>query len=82
MKPPMTKLQISNQMIELLDTDPDYAALPSQQAEAYQLLIAIGEGPHSEQTIVEQLGLKSVLPWRSRLEHLQERGLIRVLAPV
>jgi hypothetical protein len=76
------KRQINNQTIELLETDPDYGALPQQQAEAYQLLIALGEGPHSEQAIVEQLGLKSALPWRSRLEHLQERGMIRVLASV
>lgn len=74
------KRTVGNQTIELLDLNPSYDQLPTQQAETYQLLLAIGEGPHSEQAMVEQLGLKSALPWRSRLEHLQERGLIRVLA--
>jgi hypothetical protein len=84
----MTKLQISNRTIELLVTNPDYGALPTQQAEAYQLLMTLGDGNHTEQAIVAQLGLKSPfglkspLPWRSRLEHLQERGWIRILAVV
>lgn len=71
---------IGEQVIELLDSNPDYDQLPEGQALAYRLLMMIGEGPYSEQAIVTQLGLKSALPLRSRLEHLEERGLIRVMA--
>jgi hypothetical protein len=76
------KRKIDAQIIELLDAAPDYTQLPAGQAEAYHLLMALGEGNHTEQAIVAQLGLKSPLPWRSRLEHLQERGLVRILAVV
>jgi hypothetical protein len=73
------KLQIGNRAIELLEDNPNYELLPSGQAEAYRLLMALGEGQHSEAAIVEQLGLKSHLPLWSRIEHLEERGLVRVL---
>ncbi len=76
------KRKIDAQIIELLDAAPDYTQLPPGQVEAYHLLMSLGEGNHTEQAIVAQLGLKSLLPWRSRLEHLQERGWIRVLAVV
>jgi hypothetical protein len=76
------KRRIDAQTIELLHAAPDYTQLPAGQAEAYHLLMALGDGTHTEQAIVAQLGLKSPLPWRSRLEHLQERGWIRVLAVV
>lgn len=71
---------IGERAIELLESNPDYEQIPSEQAEAYRLLLALGEGQHSEQAIVAQLGLKSPLPLWSRIEHLAERGLIQVLA--
>lgn len=50
--------------------------------EAYRLLVALGEGQHSEEAIVEQLGLKSRLPLWSRIEHLEERGMVQILKTV
>jgi hypothetical protein len=73
---------IGSQAIELLDSNPVYETLPSGQAEAYRLLMELGEGQHSEEAIVQQLGLKSRLPLWSRIEHLQERGMIRILKTV
>jgi biotin operon repressor len=42
----------------------------------------LGEGQHSEESIVQQLGLKSRLPLWSRIEHLEERGMVRILKKV
>lgn len=73
---------IGDWAIELLELNPDYEQLPTGQAEAYQLLLELGEGQHSQQAIVTRLGLKSPLPLWSRIEHLEQRGLIRVFASV
>lgn len=76
------KLIIGSRAIELLEANPVYETLPSGQAEAYRLLMELGEGQHSEEAIVQQLGLKSRLPLWSRIEHLEERGMVRILKPV
>jgi hypothetical protein len=73
------KLEIGHQALELLDANPVDETLPLGQADVYRLFIQLGEGHHDEQAIVEQLGLKSRLPLWSRIEHLQERGMIRIL---
>lgn len=76
----MTKLQISGRTVELLQDNPDYSNLPSQQADTYRHLLTLTEGQWSEQALVAQLGLRSPLPLWSRLEHLQERGWVQLQA--
>ena len=73
------KLIIGSRAIELLEPNPAYNLLPSGQAEAYRLLMSLGEGQYDEKAIVEQLGLRSRLPLWSRIEHLEERGMVRIL---
>lgn len=76
----MTKLQISGRTVELLQADPDYSKLPTQQAETYQHLLTLAEGCYSELALVADLGLRPPLPLWSRLEHLQEQGWVQLHA--
>lgn len=48
------------------------------QLDAYQALIELGSGRHSLQEIQARLGLRSILPVQSRLEHLAEKGIIAI----
>jgi hypothetical protein len=75
------KLTIGNHAIELLE-NPDFGKLTEVQADTYRLLLSLGAGTHSEQSIVQRLGLKSALPLRSRIRHLEEKGAIRSLEAV
>jgi hypothetical protein len=75
------KLTIGDQTIELLE-GLDLGNLTEVQAHTYRLLLSLGEGTHSERVLVQQLGLKSPLPLRSRIRHLAEKGVIRLLEPV
>jgi hypothetical protein len=75
------KLTIGDQAIELLE-GLDLANLTEVQAQTYRLLLSLGEGTHSERELVQQLGLKSPLPLRSRIRHLAEKGALRLLEAV
>jgi hypothetical protein len=76
----MTKLLINNQTVELLNPNPDYSSLPAQQADTYRYLLTLEAGYYSDRALVDQLGLRSPLPFWSRLEHLQERGWLQLQA--
>ncbi len=76
----MTKLQISGRTVELLQANPDYSKLPAQQAETYRHLLTLAEGCYSERALMDQFGLRSPLPFWSRLEHLQEQGWVQLHA--
>jgi hypothetical protein len=71
-------MKIGNREIQLLEPTPNYDTLPSGQADAYRLLLALEDGQYSEETLIRQLGLKSCLPLWSRIEHLAERGMVHL----
>lgn len=48
------------------------------QLAAYQALTSLGRGTHSLDTLRDMLGLRSILPVRSRLRHLAEKGIIAI----
>jgi hypothetical protein len=75
------RIVIGTLQIELLEPSPDLDDIPQGQAETYQLFMELAheaETAFGSQTILERLGLKSALPLVSRLEHLRERGLVRL----
>jgi hypothetical protein len=76
----MTKLLINNRTVELLNPNPDYSSLPSQQADTYRYLLTLEAGDYSDRVLMDQLGLRSPLPFWSRLKHLQERGWLQLQA--
>lgn len=75
------ELLIGRIKVELLEPAPCYSDLPSGQANTYRLLLEAAQREEREikaQTLLEQLGLKSLLPLAARIEHLQERGFVRL----
>lgn len=75
------KLLIGQIQVELLEPSPSYEEIPGGQAATYRLLMELAQEQESRvsaQTLLERLSLKSLLPLKSRIEHLQERGLIRL----
>jgi hypothetical protein len=75
------KLSIGRIQIELLEPSPDLEALPEGQAQTYHLFMALAhdDNPSFKAGIIlEQLSLQSLLPLKSRIEHLRDRGLIRL----
>ncbi|HEY9881808.1 MAG TPA: hypothetical protein V6D29_25380 [Leptolyngbyaceae cyanobacterium] len=75
------KLVLGQVQIELLEPSPSYDGIPSGQANTYRLLMELVQREKREvkaHTLLEALGLKSLMPLASRIEHLQERGLVRL----
>ena len=75
------KLLIGRVQVEVLGDSPDLDAMPQGQATTYKLLreLATLEAPCIEvKKVLERLQLRSVRPLNSRLEHLQERGLVKL----
>lgn len=75
------KLVIGKIQIELLEPAPSYDEIPRGQADTYRLLLELvnrEESAVKAQTLLEALGLKSLLPLAARIEHLQARGLVRL----
>jgi hypothetical protein len=75
------KLLVGRIQIELLESAPSYEEMPQSQADTYRLFMELAHAEESQvkaQTLLEQLGLKSLLPLVARIEHLHERGLIRL----
>jgi hypothetical protein len=48
------------------------------QLDAYNILVELGAGVHRMEEIRDRLGLRSILPVRSRLEHLAAKGIIAI----
>jgi SOS-response transcriptional repressor LexA len=69
-------ITIGSTSIKLLQADG--ASLPAGQSGTYQLLASLGAGTYSVREIVERSNLKSPLPLWSRLQHLEQKGLIEI----
>jgi LexA DNA binding domain len=54
------------------------ASIPPTQVEAYRLLETMQGKPCTMEDLQQKLGLRSVLPVRSRLEHLADKGIIAI----
>jgi hypothetical protein len=70
--------------VELIEQDPNYGQLTKVQADLYRLLKAIApiRDEISVGLLMELLNLKRPEPLLSRLNHLQEKGLLRIHAKV